>query len=126
MDCHVVRGTSRTSYARTNQTAGISYLRSWIFVPFPTSDDSITSKLYSVPPRRQTEPLTIAAATVDFAMGIWDAFTDIVEAVTPWTTAYAEAPVEAEKVSWRLFFFEAFPTLCSMFAMRVVCHFYCA
>ncbi|RGP77631.1 ubiquionol cytochrome c reductase hinge [Fusarium longipes] len=27
-------------------------------------------------------------------MGIWDAFTDIVEAVTPWSVVEAEAPVE--------------------------------
>ena len=27
-------------------------------------------------------------------MGIWDAFTDIVEAVTPWSVVEAEAPAE--------------------------------
>ena len=31
-------------------------------------------------------------------MGIWDAFTDIVEAVTPWSVVEAEAPAEESKV----------------------------
>ncbi|RSL69229.1 hypothetical protein CEP54_002408 [Fusarium duplospermum] len=30
-------------------------------------------------------------------MGIWDAFTDIVEAVTPWSVVEAEAPAEKEE-----------------------------
>ncbi|KAI5467759.1 ubiquinol-cytochrome C reductase hinge protein-domain-containing protein [Mariannaea sp. PMI_226] len=30
-------------------------------------------------------------------MGIWDAFSDIVEAVTPWSVVEAEAPVEEPK-----------------------------
>ncbi|KAM5348757.1 hypothetical protein ACJ41O_008580 [Fusarium nematophilum] len=30
-------------------------------------------------------------------MGIWDAFTDIVEAVTPWSVVEAEAPAEEPK-----------------------------
>ncbi|KAF5009406.1 hypothetical protein FDECE_4373 [Fusarium decemcellulare] len=30
-------------------------------------------------------------------MGIWDAFTDIVEAVTPWSVVEAEAPAEESK-----------------------------
>lgn len=32
------------------------------------------------------------------AMGIWDAFTDIVEAVTPWSVVEAEAPAEDTQV----------------------------
>jgi ubiquinol-cytochrome c reductase subunit 6 len=31
-------------------------------------------------------------------MGIWDAFTDIVEAVTPWSVVEAEAPAEDTQV----------------------------
>ena len=31
-------------------------------------------------------------------MGIWDAFTDIVEAVTPWSVVEAEAPAEETQV----------------------------
>jgi hypothetical protein len=31
-------------------------------------------------------------------MGIWDAFTDIVEAVTPWSVVEAEAPAEEPQV----------------------------
>lgn len=31
-------------------------------------------------------------------MGIWDAFSEIVEAVTPWSVVEAEAPVEEPKV----------------------------
>lgn len=31
-------------------------------------------------------------------MGIWDAFTDMVEAVTPWSVVEAEAPAEESKV----------------------------
>lgn len=31
-------------------------------------------------------------------MGIWDAFTDIVEAVTPWSVVEAEAPAQDPKV----------------------------
>jgi hypothetical protein len=31
-------------------------------------------------------------------MGIWDAFTDMVEAVTPWSVVEAEAPAEDTKV----------------------------
>jgi ubiquinol-cytochrome c reductase subunit 6 len=32
-------------------------------------------------------------------MGIWDAFTDLVEAAKPWSTVEAEAPAEEPKVS---------------------------
>lgn len=32
-------------------------------------------------------------------MGIWDAFSEIVDAVTPWSVVEAEAPVEEPKVS---------------------------
>ena len=32
------------------------------------------------------------------AMGIWNAFSEIVEAVTPWSVAEAEAPAEEPKV----------------------------
>lgn len=31
-------------------------------------------------------------------MGIWDAFSDMVEAVTPWSVVEAEAPAEEPKV----------------------------
>jgi hypothetical protein len=31
-------------------------------------------------------------------MGIWDAFSEIVEAVTPWSVVEAEAPAEEPKV----------------------------
>lgn len=31
-------------------------------------------------------------------MGIWDAFSEIVEAVTPWSVVEAEAPAEDSKV----------------------------
>ena len=31
-------------------------------------------------------------------MGIWDTFSDIVEAVTPWSVVEAEAPAEEPKV----------------------------
>jgi ubiquinol-cytochrome c reductase subunit 6 len=33
-------------------------------------------------------------------MGIWDAFTDMVEAVTPWSVVEAEAPAEESKVRY--------------------------
>jgi hypothetical protein len=34
-------------------------------------------------------------------MGIWDAFSEIVEAVTPWSVVEAEAPAEEPKVRHR-------------------------
>lgn len=35
-------------------------------------------------------------------MGIWDALSEIVEAVTPWSVVEAEAPAEEPKVRFRL------------------------
>jgi hypothetical protein len=37
-------------------------------------------------------------------MGIWDAFSDIVEAVTPWSVVEAEAPAETQQVRYTTFF----------------------
>lgn len=38
-------------------------------------------------------------------MGIWDAFSEIVEAVTPWSVVEAEAPAEETQVGG-MFFWE--------------------
>jgi hypothetical protein len=37
-------------------------------------------------------------------MGIWDAFSEIVEAVTPWSVVEAEAPAEESQVGGMSFF----------------------
>lgn len=37
-------------------------------------------------------------------MGIWDAFSEIVEAVTPWSVVEAEAPAEETQVGGMSFF----------------------
>lgn len=37
-------------------------------------------------------------------MGIWEAFSDIVEAVTPWSVVEAEAPAEEQQVRESLVF----------------------
>lgn len=39
-------------------------------------------------------------------MGIWDAFSEIVEAVTPWSVVEAEAPAEETQVGGMSFFRE--------------------
>lgn len=36
-------------------------------------------------------------------MGIWDAFSEIVEAVTPWSVVEAEAPAEETQVGGMFF-----------------------
>ena len=41
---------------------------------------------------------TVVSSTSCIAMGIWEAFADIVEAVTPWSVVEAEAPAEEPKV----------------------------
>lgn len=44
------------------------------------------------------------AITTIIAMGIWDAFSEIVEAVTPWSVVEAEAPAEETQVGGMSFF----------------------
>ena len=47
-------------------------------------------------------------------MGIWETFTDLVEAATPWSTAEAEAPVQEEQV-WDWTSFSSLPLISPLF-----------
>lgn len=51
-------------------------------------------------------------------MGIWEAFSDIVEAVTPWSVVEAEAPAEEPQVRESLFFFSGRGSFSAQGALR--------
>jgi hypothetical protein len=54
-------------------------------------------------------------------MGIWDAFSEIVEAVTPWGVVEAEAPAAAEEPQvsrWDIFFFLLMVVTCGFRGRR--------
>lgn len=47
----------------------------------------------------QHKPIGHCWFSTSYTMGIWDTFSEIVEAVTPWSVVEAEAPAAAPQVS---------------------------
>ena len=58
---------------------------------FPNARKHTTTAIKHAPPSAPSFANTVT-------MGIWDTFSDIVEAVTPWSVVEAEAPAETQQV----------------------------
>lgn len=93
---HVTVLVTAPSSCGTNQNASIPdqfSLRDF-GRELPTTFDSTQD--YS---NRSTKPIGLCWFSSSYTMGIWDAFSEIVEAVTPWSVVEAEAPAAAPQVS---------------------------